>query len=84
MRGEGYTELTGDIAILCTGGTAIAPGSSIPLVNMTIFYNTTVTSRLMPQAGSLNISEALLLIDEPGSGLPGFGPSFPRYSAPRR
>ena len=52
LRGEGYTERTGDIAIQCAGGTAIAPGSAIPAVNITIFYNTTVTSRLMPQAGS--------------------------------
>ena len=78
LRGEGYTERTGDIAILCAGGTAIAPGSAIPAVNITIFYNTTVTSRLMPPAGNANVSEALLLIDEPGSGLPGFGASLPQ------
>ena len=62
----------------CTGGTAITPGSQIPLVNITIFYNTTVTSRLTPPAGNFNFPEALLLIDEPGSGLPGFGPSLPQ------
>ena len=70
LRGEGFTEQTGDITLSCTGGTAIAPGNPIPSVNITIFYNTTVTSRLMPLAGnSANFSEALLLIDEPGSGL---------------
>jgi hypothetical protein len=85
LRGEGYTEQTGDITITCTGGAAVALGTSpatapmIPLVNFTIFYNTTVTSRLLPVSSpqsSGNTSEALLLIDEPGSGLPGFGPSL--------
>ena len=78
LRGEGYTEQTGDITITCTGGAPTATGTQIPLVNFTIFYNTTVTSRLLPVSSpqsSGNTSEALLLIDEPGSGLPGFGPS---------
>ena len=41
--------------------------------NITVFYNTTVTSRLLPISssgttqGSSNTSEALLLINEPGS-----------------
>jgi hypothetical protein len=79
LRGEGYTEQTGDITITCTGGSIIAIGNSIPLVNISVFYNTTVTSRLLPTVSpqaSNNTSEALLLIDEPGSGLPGFGPSL--------
>src|SRR5450759_1462446 len=79
LRGEGYTEQTGDITITCTGGAAIAPGTGIPLVNFSIFYNTTVTSRLLPTTSpqtSNNTSEALLLVDEPGSGLPGYGPSL--------
>jgi hypothetical protein len=79
LRGEGYTEQTGDITISCTGGVAPAPGGSIPLVNFTIFYNTTVTSRLLPITGTSSVqgsgqtSEALLLIDEPGSGLGTYG-----------
>ncbi|MCX6628564.1 MAG: hypothetical protein NTW28_13135 [Candidatus Solibacter sp.] len=82
LRGEGFTEQTGDITISCTGGAYLAPTSQIPLVNITVFYNTTVTSRLLPISGtstiqgSSNTSEALLLIDEPGSGLPGYGPSL--------
>jgi len=81
LRGEGYTEQTGDITITCTGGAAIGIGGTIPLVNFAIFYNTTVTSRLLPTSSpqsSNNTSEALLLIDEPGSGLPGFGPGLPQ------
>jgi hypothetical protein len=76
LRGEGFTEQTGDITITCTGGAPIAPGSSIPLVNIQVFYNTTVTSRLLPVSNAPNASEALLLVDEPGSGLPGYGPSL--------
>jgi len=82
LRGEGYTEQTGDITITCTGGAALNPGSVIPLVNFTVFYNTTVTSRLLPTSAGgqtvSNASEALMLIDEPGSGLPGYGPSLPQ------
>jgi hypothetical protein len=81
LRGEGYTEQTGDITITCTGGAVMTAGQSIPLVNISVFYNTTVTSRLLPITttgvqNSSNTSEALLLVDEPGSGLPGFGPSL--------
>ncbi len=79
LRGEGFTEQTGDITISCTGGALPTYNSSIPLVNFTIFYNTTVTSRLLPPSTGQsvsNASEALLLIDEPQSGLGGFGPSL--------
>ena len=77
LRGEGFTELTGDIAITCTGGAAPVTGGMIPLVNITVFYNTGVSSRLFG-AGPTNIpNEALLLIDEPGSGLPGYTPNLP-------
>src|SRR5690348_9373996 len=83
LRGEGYAEQVGDITLSCTGGTAPALGASIPQVNISIFYNTSVTSRLLPQpAVSNSLSEALLIIDEPGSGLlasvPNFGPAAPQ------
>jgi large repetitive protein len=74
LRGEGFTEQTGDIAIQCTGGTAPAAGAPLSNVNITVFYNTTVTSRLLPITASgsqtsNNTSEALLLINEPGSSI---------------
>jgi len=75
LRSEGYTEQTGDIVIQCTGGTVQAIGANIPLVNIAVFYNTPVTSRLY---GSSGASEALLMIDEPGSGLSGYGPMQPQ------
>ncbi len=61
LRAEGLTELTGDIVLTCTGGTALPADTAIPTANITVYYGgTTVTSRLF---GSL--SEAMLLIDEP-------------------
>jgi hypothetical protein len=70
LRAEGYTEQTGDITLQCTGGVAPATNSVVPTINITLFFNTAVTSRLLPTSASSAISEALLLIDEPGSGLP--------------
>jgi hypothetical protein len=72
LRGEGFTEVTGDIAIQCTGGIAPANGTTLSNVNITVFYNTTVTSRLLPIGTSglaNNTSEALLLINDPGSSV---------------
>src|SRR5439155_7595945 len=82
LRGEGYTEEVGDITVSCVSGEVNPPlGSSIPAVNITIFLNTAVTSRLLPSTASgnsTNQSEALLTIDEPGSGLPNpLGPGVP-------
>jgi hypothetical protein len=71
LRGEGWTEQTGDIIVTCTGGAVPVASAAVPLVNFTIFYGTTVTSRLN---AANSASEALLLIDEPGSGLTGDGP----------
>ncbi len=80
LRGEGFTEQTGDITLVCTGGAIMTAGNTIPTVNIAVSLNTAVTSRLL----SGNVSEALLLIDEPGSGLqsaagtnPGTGTPWP-------
>jgi uncharacterized repeat protein (TIGR01451 family) len=80
LRGEGFTEQTGDIIITCTGGATIAPGNAIPSINIEVFYPTTVTSRLLPTAGDPTtnyISDALLLIDEPGTFGPSYGSTLP-------
>jgi len=89
LRLEGYTENTGDITITCTGGPTTAVGATIPAVNITIFLNTAVTSRLLLTSTD-NRSEALLLIDEPGSTTLGtplgagqpFGPQAPQLLCP--
>jgi hypothetical protein len=56
--------LVGDIAISCTGN---AIGG---VVNVTVAFTVPVTSRVLTN-GSPAASEALLLLNEPGSGLPG-------------
>jgi len=63
LRGEGLTELVGDIVLTCQGGTPVPAGSAIPAANIQVFLNTQVTSRLL----SSSLSEAILTIDEPQS-----------------
>src|SRR5258708_26367663 len=65
VRADGLTELVGDIVLRCTGGSPTPSGQTIPASSLMIVLNTAVTSRLMGNS-SVN-SEALLLIDEPGS-----------------
>lgn len=91
VRAEGYTELMGDIVLNCVGGQNIAVGQPIPQANIVVSLNTAVTSRLLPNSAAVpvfgQLSEALLLIDEPGainltSAVPGFGPSAPQIVCP--
>ena len=68
-RSEGLTELVGDLVLNCTGGVPTAPGVAIPPVNIQIFLNTSLTSRLLNTASAgFQYSEALLLLDEPAPG----------------
>ena len=95
LRSEGLTELVGDIVLTCTGGPTPVVGTIIQTANVTVSFGTNVTSRLLtyaslaPNLATTNTSEALLMIDEPGSGLsigpPGYlgsethiGPSAPQ------
>ena len=83
MRSEGLTELFGDIVVACHGGVPFSPGAQIPTATFTVSFSTNVTSRLLgytTTATPANTSEALLLIDEPGSGLQ-IGPAG--YSGPQ-
>ncbi len=61
-RAEGEAELEGDYVLTCTGGVSTPSGLPIPQVNITLSLNTTINSI---KVGSGNVSEALLLIDEP-------------------
>ena len=71
-RAEGYAELLGDITIQCIGGSVPALFSTVQTANITIALNNTlVTSRVFNSSGA---SEALLLIDEPGSAGVATGP----------
>lgn len=63
-RAEGVAEEVGQVIINCTGGASTpSPSMAIPTINVQIFLNTNVTSRLLDSSGTR--SEALLLIDEP-------------------
>lgn len=68
LRPEGFTELTGDIVISCTGGQDLVVGAAIPTTNITIYISgaTAITSRYLSSNGA---SDALLIIDEAGSGV---------------
>jgi hypothetical protein len=92
LRAEGLTDLVGDIVLTCQGGGMVAAGTNLSnnTANITVSFNTNVTSRLLANAyGTLpntleagNTNEALLLIDEPGSSDPymvaGWGPNAPQ------
>jgi hypothetical protein len=60
LRAEGLAELVGDVVIACSGG----DGLPQRVVNFDIFLNTNITSDILTG----NISEALLLVDEPAPG----------------
>ena len=79
IRAEGFTELTGDLVITCSGGTPLPSGSVLPQFDLTVALNAPVTSRILGSGGA---SEALLVVDEPGSGLPGPGPAAPQLACP--
>ncbi|MCO5352662.1 MAG: hypothetical protein M9913_17500 [Bryobacteraceae bacterium] len=63
-RAEGVAEEVGQVVIVCNGGNPTVAGAPIPTVNVQIFLNTNVTSRLVG-----NGSEAMLLIDEPAPAI---------------
>lgn len=61
LRAEGLAELVGDLVLNCSGGTPTPLGVLVPRVNIQVFLNTNITSRLVADPAS----EALLLIDDP-------------------
>ncbi len=63
VRSEGVAEEVGQVIINCTGGSSTASGVELQTINVQIFMNANITSRLLSTAGAG--SEALLLIDEP-------------------
>ncbi len=67
VRASGQGELTGNIVLVCFGGTPTPEGQPVPGVNISVFLNSNITSRLLADAG-LEWTEVLLLIDEPSAG----------------
>jgi hypothetical protein len=67
LRHEGFTELTGDILLNCTGAPGSTPtptGQLIPQADISVSLSAPVTSRIL----SGNATEALLLVDDPAPG----------------
>lgn len=71
VRSQGLTESVGDVVLNCTGGVptplTTPTATVVPQNNVQIFLNTNVTSRLLNT--TTNLSEALLMIDEPSAAL---------------
>lgn len=66
VRASGLTELTSDILLLCTGGTPTAVGAPVPTVNLSVSFNTNLTSRWLAAQDIEHVwTESLLLIGEP-------------------
>ena len=63
---ERLTALVADVVVTCTGGTPTAAGTPVPTANLQIFANTNVTARFT----GTNLSDAVLLIDEPFPAAP--------------
>jgi hypothetical protein len=69
LREEGYTEMVGDLFIVCTGGTPTAIGSIVPTADFTVTLGTNITSKVTAATASNAVlfSESLLLVDEPNT-----------------
>ena len=73
VRGEGFAERLGDVIINCTGS-----GPSTADITLNLAFN--FTSRIIDPA--LNLSEAMLLVDEPQSLIPGSNVFFGSIDGP--
>jgi hypothetical protein len=68
LRHEGFTELTGDVVLSCTGvagAVPTAPGFPIPQANVSVSLSAPVTSRVLSGASPQAVTDALLLVDDP-------------------
>ena len=73
IRAEGQTELVGDLILNCTGGAPSGSGATVPQASVTLYFGTNATSKTVAPG----FSEALLLIDEPGTTVMGSGTLLP-------
>ena len=64
VRVEGLAELGGDLTITCTAGVPTPQGTTVPQVDLAVYLNTSLQSRVLAGA----FTEALLTIDEPAPG----------------
>src|SRR6516225_1618650 len=64
-RLDGRSELLSDLHVTCTGGTPTAANSVVPQMNIVVFLNTVLTSRITE--ASVQFDEVLMLVDEPNA-----------------
>ncbi len=67
VRMEGKTEPVGDLILTCSGGMPTPVNQPVPQVNINVFLNTVVTTRV---TADNEFTEALLLVDEPNTLIP--------------
>jgi uncharacterized protein (TIGR03437 family) len=65
LRAEALADYVGDLILSCTGGTPTPSGTTVPKVDIAIKLNVNAASRLVKG----QLTEALLLIDEPHSAI---------------
>src|SRR5579871_6205602 len=83
IRAESKTDLVSDLLMTCTGGTINTTSSTAaPTVNFTLTMPQAITSRILSTSAGNNLSEALLLIDDPGTSASGIVPNFGNNAAP--
>ena len=82
-RAESKTDLVSDLLITCTGGTINTSSSTAaPTVNFTLTLPQAITSRILSTSAGNNLSEALLLIDDPGTSATGLVAGFGNNAVP--
>jgi hypothetical protein len=77
VRATGMAELLGDLIINCTGGLPTPAGEPIPAENFQLALSANSNGRSFPI--SLNLTEALMMIDEPfpANPVPSWAPRRP-------
>jgi hypothetical protein len=63
VRAEGYSELVGEVVLICTGG----PTGQTVTTNIQVFLNTNITSRGISGSSPGSTTEALLLVSASGT-----------------
>jgi hypothetical protein len=90
LRAAGLTEAVSDLVLTFTGGIPTAAGAPVPVVNISVALNTSMTSRLFSSLQPV-LQDAVLLIDDPlvlnttpgaPTGIGGNGLNFNRGQAP--
>lgn len=76
VRATGYTELAGDVLIICNGGTPAAAGAPLRqrVLTVTALDGVDITSKDLAVVQGSTWTEAFLLIDDPGTAF-----NFPNF-----